>query len=102
MYILSWNVKKVFNALYTMIENEQNNNILIEWFGKENWTKLLNSTNGNTNEAMDWVKSSLKSTTKATLQLFLTIFIETKDNELVQKRLNAAGINESTTTELGL
>ena len=88
-YMLSWDIKEMFNALNDVLEGKEN--ALIEWFGREHWDRLVEEAKGDIDVAVSWAKHVLKNDVKATYQLLETIYKETKDNEIVQKRLEAVG-----------
>lgn len=90
MLILSWNIKKMLNAFEAMIDGDDD--ALIKWFGYDQWNLLIEEADGNTDEAMEWVKNTCKSKVKATYQLLQAIYRETEDNLIVQKRLKAIGL----------
>ncbi len=90
MLTLSWNIEKMFNALNALIDSKDD--ALIEWFGKDHWDRLLIKTNGNKEEAMEWVKHVCVVKVNNTYQLLLKIKKLTKDNHDVQKILEAMGL----------
>ena len=91
--ILSWNVEKLLNTFNAMIDEKDN--ALIEYFGRDNWNELVNEANGDTEAAMEWVRFICHSKVEETYQLLQTIYNETKDIPIVQKRLEAIGIKDS-------
>lgn len=90
MFILSWEIEKMFNALNAIIDN--NEGTLIECFGIDNWDRLVELSNGDKKEAVEWVKHVYKVNLNNTHQLLLEIKKLTKDNSNVQKILEAVGL----------
>ena len=90
MLTLSWNIKKTFETLNDLIDGKEN--ALIDYFGEDNWNELLIASEGNENDAMDWVKRNLKGELHGLYILLKEIKNDTKDNELVQRKLKAIGI----------
>lgn len=88
--ILAWDIKKMFEALEDIIDNKEN--VLINYYGLEQYNELLQINGGNVEEAKEWIKHVLKSKIKSTEQLLEHISNETKDNNIVQKRLKAVNI----------
>ena len=88
-YILSWDIKKMFQTINKMTES--NNKDLIEWVGTDCWDKLVAESNGDTNAAIEWVRYVFKGNIKETCVLLQTITNETQDNPKVQARLKAVG-----------
>lgn len=88
--ILAWDIKKMFEALEDIIDNKEN--VLINYYGLEQYNELLQINGGNVEEAKEWIKHILKSKIKSTEQLLEHISNETKDNNIVQKRLKAVNI----------
>lgn len=88
--ILAWDIKKMFEALEDIIDNKEN--VLINYYGLEQYNELLQINGGNVEEAKEWIKHVLKNKIKSTKQLLEHISNETKDNNIVQKRLKAVNI----------
>lgn len=80
----------MFNALNAIIDN--NEGTLIECFGIDNWDRLVELSNGDKKEAVEWVKHVYKVNLNNTHQLLLEIKKLTKDNSNVQKILEAVGL----------
>lgn len=89
--IISWNLKKDIEAAKNLL-NQDKTDVLMTWYGKENYNKLLISYPKGGNETADeWVKDSFTDSLDDIIQLLQTITNETQDNSLVQKRLKAIG-----------
>ena len=90
-YILTWDLKKDIEAAKKFL-NQDKRDVLMTWYGKENYDKLLTSYPEGGNETADeWVKDSFIDRLDDVIQLLQIITNETQDNSLVQKRLKAVG-----------
>lgn len=90
--VLAWNAKKALDAFSNIIDKiEDGNEILINWFGKDYFKKLLDYNGNDVQGANEWVRESLKCDISNIRSLLQQISNETKDNELVQRRLKAIG-----------
>jgi len=58
-YIITWNLKKDIETAKNLL-NQDKTEVLITWYGKENYDKLLMSYPDGGHEAADeWIKDSL-------------------------------------------
>lgn len=88
--IISADVIRLFKTLEEIIDGKENS--IINWFGIENYNKLITEAGGDIDTANEWIKLTLKDAIQNTNYLLHCIADETKDNDVVQKRLKAAGI----------
>ena len=88
--ILSWDINKMFQAIQDIIDKKENT--LIEYFGEENYNRLLEYNGGDIQGANDWIKGVLKDRIGSTLTMLYCIAKETEGNNIVQERLKAVGI----------
>ncbi|PWL73820.1 hypothetical protein DBY21_10165 [Candidatus Gastranaerophilales bacterium] len=80
----------MFQSIENIIDKKEN--AFIEYFGVENYNKLLEYNGNDVEGANDWIKGVLKDNIGNTLAMLHCIAEETKENDIVQKRLNAVGI----------
>ena len=89
--IFTWDLKKDVEAAKNLL-NQDKMEVLMAWYGKENYDKLLTSYPEGGHEAADeWIEDSFIDGLDDIIQLLQTITNETQDNQLVQKRLKAVG-----------
>lgn len=88
--ILSWNIKKMVKVLNDIIEGKENT--LPEWYGLEDYNKLVHETDGNVELVDRWVKNILKDQLNETIILLQDIQKESQDNEIVCKLIKAVGL----------
>lgn len=90
--IFTWNLKGKLDALSKLADNlEDGNKVVINWFGKDYFTKLLKDNGNDVQGANEWARDGLKCDILHLDLLLQQIANETKDNELVQRRLKAVG-----------
>lgn len=91
VYVLAWDLKKDIKAAKDLL-NQDKMNVLMTWYGKENYEKLLASyPEGGQEVANEWVRNSFIDSLDDVIQLFQAITNETQDNPIVQARLKAVG-----------
>lgn len=88
--IISGDVIRLFKTLEEIIDGKENS--IINWFGIENYNKLITEAGGDIDTANEWIKLTLKDAIQNASYLLHCIADETKYNDVVQKRLKAAGI----------
>ena len=95
IYILTWNLKKDIEAAKDLV-NQDRTEVLMSWYGKENYNKLLESyPEGGRKTADEWVRDSFIGRMEDIVQLLQAITNETQNNPRVQARLKAVGFTPS-------
>lgn len=89
--IFSWDMVKMLTTMDSIINGEGEKVALINWFGKDKWRELVEECEGDEREAMGYVKIAFQGAIDRSYKTLCWIQEETKDNEIVQERLRAAG-----------
>lgn len=90
-FILSWDMVKMLTTMDSIINGDGERSALINWFGTDEWNELVKECEGDENEAMRYVKIAFQAAIDRSYKTICWIQEETKDNEIVQERLKAAG-----------
>ena len=90
--IFTWELKKKLNTFSKLVDSlEDGNEVVINWYGKDSFKKLLKDNGNDVQWANEWARDGLKCDILHLNYLLQQIANETKDNELVQRRLKAVG-----------
>lgn len=88
--VLTWNLHRTFDYVEKLIKGDRINT-LIEYYGKDNYKRLLLDSNGDTESVLAWIEDCFIGNIHNLRMLLQILTDETTDNELVQRRLKAVG-----------